>query len=344
MQDKQIGKDKNMSYREEFFRMLNGQTPTSDVIYSRMSLEPDAEPSGTVMVMPERNDFGSIATTGQNSWGVPYEIDVFGTGYMPAPGKFILTDVTKWRDIVKAPYDYDYDWAAAAERDLARISWDPETQVTSMFGAGAAYFLSMSGFMGFEGTMLAMYDAPDAVHELLDYLCDYDIWVLENILKYYKGVDVMGMGDDNATEKNPFISTEMFREFLLPRYKRVADLLKENGKIISYHNCGRCEDFMDDMVDIGVQIWNCATPVNDLRAFKQKYDNKIILEFLPRFYLDQTEEQVRQQVRDQIDLYAPGGAFIWAGNSLASNAENGPQIDAWIYDELEQYGKGFYLK
>jgi hypothetical protein len=38
---------------------------------------------------------------------------------------------------------------------------------------------------GFAGTMLALYDKPEAVHELLDYFCDYDCWLADNILTYH---------------------------------------------------------------------------------------------------------------------------------------------------------------
>jgi len=332
-----------MPYREDFFRMLEGKTPVADVAFYQMDMTGMLN-CGYKMVMPERNDFAAVAIEGKNSWGVPYQIDDFGTGFMPAPGKFILKDVTKWKEVAIAPYDYDYDWAAAAERDLAAQTWDPETQVSGMFGIGGAFFLSLSGFMGFEGTMLAMYDEPEAMHEFLDYLCDYDVWVFENILKHYNTIDVMGIGDDNATEINPFISYDMFKEFLLPRYKRLADLVTGEGKILSYHNCGRCEDFMDDMVAIGTQVWNCATPVNDLMGFKKKYDSKVIMEVSARFYPGATEEETRQQVRDTIDAYAPGGAFIWISGAATMNPEIGGQVDEWIYDEVEKYGKGFYLK
>jgi len=333
------------SYREEFFRMLDGKTPSSDIPYYGMAIMPGQKVygEGPVMVMPSTVRFMALDDSGKNAWGVPYKIDAYGTGFMPAPGEFMLTDITKWKDIVKAPYNYDLDWAAAAEKDWANLKWDKETQVTSIFGAGGGYFLSMSGFMGFEGTMLAMYDEPDAFHELLDYLCDYDIYMLEHLLKYYPDVDVWGMGDDNATEINPFFSYEMFKEFYYPRYKRVADLLMENGKIISYHNCGRCEDFMDDFVDMGVRVWNCATEMNDLMAFKARTNNSVILEFAPRLAVGDPEEKVRAKVRAWIDEYAPGGAFVWLVNSLTSNVEAGANLMDWISDEVATYGKGFYL-
>ena len=325
-----------MSFKEDFHRMLDGKTPVSDIPYSIWMPAEGSPPPGTVGVMAEIFA-ASAPTPGYNAWGVELAADEF-CGIMPVPGKFMLTDVTKWRDVVKAPYLYDFDWAAAAERDLAKLDWDPETQVTSMFGAGGAYFLSMSYFMGFEGAMLAMYDAPEAVHEMLDYICDYDCWIIDNLIKYYPFVEVMGIGDDNATEMNPFISIPMFREFLLPRYKRLADKLKDAGKVISYHNCGRCEDFMDDMVDIGVNIWNAATPRNDLVAFKEKTGNKVILEFMPRYYADQTPEEVRQQTIEMIDKYAPGGALVWSGFAMVE------ELDAVITDVLNTYGKGYYAE
>ena len=336
-----------MSYREDFYRMLEGKTPVSDVPYYHMGVYNDAGiPSGYVSVMLSimANDFMPDPETGANVWGVVQETDVFGTGSMPKSGHFILTDVTKWRDVIKAPYDYDFDWEAAVEKDMAMVEWNPETDVTNIFGGGGGYFLQLASFMGFEGAMLALYDEPEAVHELLDYLCDFDCWRLGLILKHYKDIDVIGFGDDNATEINPFFSYEHFKEFFLPRYERVFKLAKEDGRVVSYHNCGRCEDFMDDFVDIGTQVWNCATPANDINAFKNRHDNKIICEVVPRVMPDASEEEIRQIVRDTVDLYAPGGAFVWIGSVGAMAPELRDRADNILFDEIATYSKGFYAK
>ena len=330
-----------MTLKEDYYRMLEGKMPASDVPYYRMVFGPQPTPPEYVGMMPDYIDLFSTMQTLKNAWGVEYAVDVNGTGAMPAPGKFMLTDVTKWKDIVKAPYRYDYDFKAAAEKDMAMQVADPNTQLIGSFGLGGSFFLDMSNFMGFEGAMLAMYDEPEAVHELLDYLCDYYCWVTDNILTHYTAIEIAGFGDDNATEINPFISFEMFKEFLLPRYKRLWDVAIKHGKIINYHNCGRCEDFMDDFVAIGTQIWNCATPVNDLNGFKKKYDSKIIMELSARFYIEDDEATTRQRVRDLIDEYAPGGALVWISGATSMNPEH-MFIEEWIYDEVENYGKGFY--
>jgi hypothetical protein len=167
---------------------------------------------------------------------------------------------------------------------------------------------------------------------------------LERILKYYPQIDVIGFGDDNATDLNPFFSYQHFTEFFLPRYKRVYKLALDDGRVISYHNCGRCEDFMDDFVDIGTKVWNCATPANDINAFKARHGNKIFCEVVPRVYPDATEEELRQVVRDTVDLYAPGGAFVWIGSVGAMAADLRERADNILFDEIAKYGKGFYNK
>jgi len=331
-----------MTYKEDYFAMLDGKTPASDVLFSSMSFGTSDEVTPTVMLMSSYSNFMEQMASGVDAWGIEQSWDVNGTGPMPTPGKFILKDARDWKSVVKAPYNYDFDFAAAAAKDTAEQVKDRDYQLVSAGMLGGGYFLQLASFMGFEGAMLAMYDQPEAVHELLDYFCDYDVWLAENYLSNYD-VDVVGFADDNATEINPFVSYEMFKEFLFPRYKRLYDVAAKRGLPISYHNCGRCEDFMDDMVAIGTRIWNCATPVNDLNDFKARHDNKVIVEFLPRFTSGESEDEVRQRVRAYIDEYATGGGFVWSVYSLSMNPELNYLSD-WMVDEIKKYGAGFYAK
>ena len=279
--------------------------------------------------------------TMRDAWGIEMEMDINGTGPMPKPGKFILKSIKEWPEIVKAPYQRDFDFKTAAERDMATQILDRKEQLVLASGLGGGYFMHLANFMGFEGAMLAMYDEPEAVHEMLEYICDYDVWYASKVLDNYD-VDIVGFGDDNATEINPFISYEMFKEFLFPRYKRLFDVANQRGIPISYHNCGRCEDFMDDMVSIGTRVWSAATPANDLNAFKARHNNKVIIEFLPRMFPEDSEGVTRQKVRDYIELYAPDGAFIYVSYPLSMNPDLA-YLGDWIFDEAKTYGKGFYL-
>jgi hypothetical protein len=92
-----------------------------------------------------------------------------------------------------------------------------------------------------------------------------------------------------------------------------------------------------------VDVWNAATHRNDLRAFKDRTGNKVILEFMPRFLVSLTEDELRQKVIDYIDDLAPGGALVWSG-WVMDPSDKGKALDAVIVDVLTTYGKGYYLR
>ena len=85
------------------------------------------------------------------------------------------------------------------------------------------------------------------------------------------------MMDDTAAWANPFISPEMYREFLLPLYDRQAKFGRDRGLPISMHNCGKCEGFFDDLVKISVSMWDPAQTCNDLVGIKKKYGNALVI-------------------------------------------------------------------
>ena len=53
-------------------------------------------------------------------WGVTYVANKeAGYAGLPEPGNFILDDITKWRDVIKAPDLSHVDWEQLAKKDMA---------------------------------------------------------------------------------------------------------------------------------------------------------------------------------------------------------------------------------
>jgi hypothetical protein len=119
---------------------------------------------------------------------------------------------------------------------------------------------------------------------------------------------------------------------------------------IVFHNCGRCEDFIPDMLDFGVRYWNPAQTSNDLLGIKEKYKGKLTIcggwDFIPPLDREITEEEVRMKVRETIDKYAPGGGYVFQGGIMGS--ADTPELNqtraGWIADEVYNYGSAFYKK
>ena len=110
---------------------------------------------------------------GFDIWGVEF-VTTKDTGGMaiPKPGRFILDDITKWRDVIKAPDISDIDWETMAKKDLARIDRN-QTAVSAMVHVG--YFQSLCNFMGFNEGLMAMIEEPEEVYELFEYMSSF--WV-----------------------------------------------------------------------------------------------------------------------------------------------------------------------
>lgn len=284
---------------------------------------------------------------GFDIWGVEF-VTTADTGGMaiPKPGKFILDDITKWRDVIKAPDISDIDWETMAKKDLARIDRS-QTAVSAMVHVG--YFQSLCNFMGFNEGLMAMIEEPEEVYELFEYMSSFWVQICSKIRDYYKP-DIWGVTDDTATATNPFISPETYRKLVKPFHAREAAFGVEMGIPIDMHNCGRCEDFIDDWLDFGVTCWNPAQTMNDLAGIKKKYGNRLVLEGCwdssgPAGWPGATEEVVKQAVRDTIDAYAPGGGFVfWASTYGAPDDEDFLNRKRWITEEYDAYGRTFYKK
>jgi len=283
-------------------------------------------------------------------------IDIFGVEWvtegsaidMPIPkcSDFILKDIRKWRDVIKFPDFSHVDWESMSKKDKAKVN--PELP----YGAGCAaqgFFQSVMAFMGFSEGLMAIIEEPDEIKALINYLCDSYLSLADNLIKYYKP-DYIHFADDIATELNPFISLGSFREIFAPVWRRYISYFKERGFIAAHHNCGRFEDFLDDVVDMGFNAWDPAQTSNDLVGIKKKYGNKLVIcggfnmrEFLPHFYV--SEEECRAAVKKALDELAPGGGYVFGGG-LGPGITPDPislQRAAWIMDEYEKLKYTYYL-
>jgi hypothetical protein len=154
--------------------------------------------------------------------------------------------------------------------------------------------------------------------------------------------------DDDAAYRAPFFSVEMYRELIKPFHWQQARIGTERGLKVDMHNCGRCEDFIDDWLEMGVVSWNPAQTSNDLPGIKKKYGNRLILTgcWDARGELarpDVSEETVKASVREAIETYAPGGGYVFQGSFLGPVGDPVTEKkNRWISEAYEEYGRPFY--
>ncbi|MCQ2530544.1 MAG: veratrol--corrinoid protein metyltransferase [Lachnospiraceae bacterium] len=303
-----------LTEKENYLRCIRGEQPEWIPV---ITMDPaikgptgGASPSFMMRAMDPNGDHRDI-------WGVEYITSKEAAGGMiPKTWDFILDDITKWHDVIKAPSLEGIDWEMMAKKDMERMPVDRENQAVTYGAGGGGIFQNLMAFMGFTEGLCALSEEPEECEALFDYLTDFYCQVIEKTIDLYKP-DVMSIGDDTAAWGNPFVSLNMFQKFFVPRYARLTDYAKERDLPITYHNCGKCEIFLDDMVNtVGINAWDPAQNCNDLAGIKAKFGNRLILSGCingsSTFVADDlTEEKIRDILWDVANKYAPGGGFFF---------------------------------
>jgi len=189
-------------------------------------------------------------------------------------------------------------------------------------GEYAAWFVTRIGIfptmlsMGTENFCVALYDNRPFIQTVLDRYCDWIAVVAERVCQL--GFDVFVSTDDMAFNTAPFFSPKVFRDLVLPRYRRVAPKITLPWII---HSDGNLLPFVDDLLSVGIAgLHPNEKGAMDIRAMKRTYGDRLCLlgnvdlNLLWMGSPDAVDKEVRELIRD----VGPGGGYIvTSGNSLA---------------------------
>lgn len=295
-----------------------------------------------------------------NDWRkTPEKVDMFGVKWVPAdesgmalvpePNNFILKDIRKWRDVIKFPDISNVDWERMAKKDLEAtqamgVNYEETAKEITLH---VGYFQTLMAMMGFTEGLMALYEEPEECKALLNAICDFWCAVYEKCFDYYEP-DIIGQSDDTAAWNSPFISLEMYKEFFKPLYSREAKFGIDRGLPGELHCCGKCDLFVDEWSDFGINYWNPAQTSNDLDAIKKKHPHDLVIiggwDYRGRLCdEDIGEEEFKQSIMDTFNRLAPGGGFVSAVG-VAGNP-NDPTVqkkNRWAKEVSDTLGENFY--
>ena len=85
------------------------------------------------------------------------------------------------------------------------------------------------------------------------------------------GVDILHTGDDIGMQNSPMMSMDLWRKWIKPRFAKVLAAAKEVNPdiLIFYHSCGYVLPFIDDLIEVGVDILNPVQP--ECMSFAEVY-------------------------------------------------------------------------
>jgi hypothetical protein len=147
---------------------------------------------------------------------------------------------------------------------------------------------------------------------------------LENLARLHAAIGaraaiIQTNGTDFGTQNGPFLSAAKYRELFLPYQQRVNGWIHRNTSWKTFmHCCGGIAPLLDAVVEAEFDILNpvqCSAKGMDARALKKHYGDALVFwgggvdtqKTLPFG----TPQQVRDQVRERIDIFGPGGGFVF---------------------------------
>lgn len=294
-----------------------------------------------IVISSEMREQGPFGNNGKDWFGCEWIWDENCKAHAPNVHKPpLLEDITKWKEIICFPDLEAIDWEAVAARDM--IGVDRDKKVLRLF-CSIGPFERANILLGFENALVSMYEEPEAYHTLLDALTDFKVNLLDKMLNAYKPDEVF-FHDDLGTANGPMISPEMYREFLKPEHKKIAEVIHSHDVIYTHHSCGNMEIFIEDLIEIGAQMINPLQPINNWDRIVKKYSDRISFDVGAEFNANRpetSEEQLRKDARRVIDTFGPQKNLMF--ECFISNSLCYENADI-IYDEARKYGTNFYHK
>ena len=177
------------------------------------------------------------------------------------------------------------------------------------------------GIRNFEDWMVAHLTHPHYIKEIFARQTEQAI---ENLELYRQAVGsrivaIFISGTDFGTQRQEFISPDLYRELYQPFHRRMNDWVHEHTTWKTfYHCCGSVYHLLPSFIEAGVDILNpvqCSAANMDPARLKREFGDRLVFwgggvdtqKTLPFG----TPDEVRREVKERIRTFAPGGGYVF---------------------------------
>ncbi len=281
-------------------------------------------------------------------------VDKFGVTFIypeDAPGRMphitaenkALKDITRWKETVHAP-DIAGNCQTGWEESLAKgEEIRKEGKLVSVV-MGTGIFEQLHFLMGFEDTLTNFYEHPREMHRLIDYILRYRTSYAKTVIDNLHP-DLILSHDDWGAKDALFMKEDMWREFFKEPYRKFYGYIRSQGVIAAHHADSYCAPIVDDMAEIGIQIWQGVLPENNIPRLLAHLDGKLTLMGGVGASIDRAdaaEEEIRRYMKEVLWADCPMGHFIpCITYGLPGTVYK--QVDPIIDDEIDRYNRVLHV-
>ena len=226
-----------------------------------------------------------------------------------------------WGGFGFTPFDWsdrDDFWILLREKVLDLKS---KTDKALLLGIGCNLFEWGTFLRRIDNFLVDLYLEPEKAHRLLDALMARHMDFLEKVCESVGDVvDILKFGDDLGTNTGPFIPTETYSEFFLPRHRQMTDYVKQHSSAHTMlHCCGGIYELIPGLIEAGFEILN-PIQINAVNMEPERLKNEFGRDITfwgggvnTQSILNRaTPQQVKDHVRQNIEVFSKDGGFVFA--------------------------------
>jgi len=165
---------------------------------------------------------------------------------------------------------------------------------------------------GMQNLMMDFIQNPSFVHDLFSLITEFNLTLLRHCGTY--PIDAVYFSDDWGGQRGLLMSPDTWRTFIKPCLERMYAQAHSQGYDVFIHSCGNISVLLDDLVEIGLNVFNPFQPeVMDIEEVMERFAGR--LAYYGSISIQQTlpfgtPEVVRKEVRHRLELARRYGGLI----------------------------------
>ncbi|MBA7480237.1 hypothetical protein ES707_15686 [subsurface metagenome] len=167
--------------------------------------------------------------------------------------------------------------------------------------------------MGLENLSMAIYDNLPLVLEMMDWQVFMSMEMLKKVYATGVTLEWVWIWEDMAFNKGSLVSPSFVKKYMVPRYKPVVELLRNNGcDTLILDSDGNCEELIPLWIESGINALyplERAAGMDGLKLRKKYGKNLILIGNIDKRELAKGKAEIDMQLEDVKELLKYGGFF-----------------------------------